>query len=345
MNSLYKKNFLKISDFNKNEIQTIINLAFFLKKQKKSKKEIQYLKNKKIALIFEKESTRTRCAFEIAAFEQGAYSSYFGPGNIHLGYKESTIDTIKILNRMYDGVQYRGNEHKTIKILSQYTKIPIWNGLTNKYHPTQLLADILTMIEFSPKKQISHISCAYVGDASNNISNTILEMAAIMGFEIRFIAPKQYWPNNKLLYKYQNQEKKNNIFCTENIEEGVKNVDFIYTDVWISMGEPEDLWDKKIKILKKYQVNRKMIELTKNSNVKVLHCLPALHDKNTKMGKKFSKLYQFHDGIEITNEVFKKYNNIIFEQAENRLHSIKALMIATLKKNPFKQQKIKKLIL
>ncbi|CAL4042915.1 Ornithine carbamoyltransferase subunit I [Buchnera aphidicola (Phyllaphis fagi)] len=329
MNSLYKKNFLKMSDFNKTEIYEIINLSDFLKKKNRMKQELQYLKKKKIALIFEKQSTRTRCAFEVAIFDQGGYSSYIESKNIHLGYKESISDTAKVLERMYDGIQYRGHDHKNIKILSQNINIPVWNGLTEKYHPTQLLADLLTIQEYSPNKLINNIILAYVGDASNNIANTMLETAHIMGFELRLVAPKKYWPNKKLLNKYQSNNK---IICTESIQEGVKQVDFIYTDVWMSMGESSTILHDKILSLKNYQINNKMLKLTQNNNVQVLHCLPALHDNTTKVGKKISQLYNFNDGIEITNEVFQKYQNIIFQQAENRLHTIKSMMIKTLTK-------------
>ncbi|MCW5197195.1 ornithine carbamoyltransferase [Buchnera aphidicola] len=328
MNCLYKKSFLKMSDLNQTEIKKVIDFAIFLKEQRNKKKERQYLKKKKIALIFEQQSTRTRCAFEIAIYEQGGYSSYLSPKNIHLGYKESILDTAKVLEKMYDGIQYRGCNHNNIKLLSKNIQIPVWNGLTEKYHPTQLLADLMTIQEYSPNKPINHIICAYVGDASNNIGNTILETAHIMNFELRLIAPKKYWPNKKLLNKYKSNNK---ITCTENIKEGVKKVDFIYTDVWISMGESDSVLNEKILALKAYQVNNQMLELTKNNHVQVLHCLPALHDNKTQIGNKISKLFNFHDGIEITNEVFQKYNKIIFQQAENRLHTIKSIMIKTMK--------------
>ncbi|WP_343182386.1 ornithine carbamoyltransferase [Buchnera aphidicola] len=332
MKKLYKRNFLKISDFNKSEITKIIQFARILKKNKEKKKEVRYLKNKKIALIFEQESTRTRCAFEIAAFEQGAYTSYFAPNNLHLGYKESAHDTIKVMEKIYDGIAYRGIKHNNLKILSENSNIPIWNGLTEKYHPTQLLADILTMQECTPQKKISEIICTYVGDASNNIANTILELASILGFNLRLVAPKLYWPNKNTLNKYQIKYNKK-ILCTEDIEQGVKNTDFIYTDVWLSMGTNQKELEKRIKILRKYQVNYQMLELTKNLNIKVLHCLPALHDINTILGKNISEKYNMQNGIEITNDVFQDNKNIIFTQSNNKLHTIKSLMILTLKKN------------
>lgn len=332
MNSLYKKNFLKITNFTKDQIIKIINISILLKNNRKKKQEIQYLKNKKIALIFEQESTRTRCSFEIAAFEQGAKISYLASNNIHLGYKESIFDTIKVLERLYDGIGYRGTNHENLKILAQNSKIPIWNALTKKYHPTQILADLLTMQEYTKNKEISAIKVAYVGDASNNIANTLLELAHVMGFKLHIVAPKEYWPNPNIMQKIFKINKK--IFiCTENIKNGVKDVDFIYTDVWISMGDKKDEWNKKIQLLKKYQINQQLLSYTNNNAIKVLHCLPALHDQKTEIGKKISQSYNLQDGIEITNDIFQKNKEIIFNQSENKLHTIKALMLATLKKN------------
>lgn len=329
MNSLYNKHILKISDLTKQEIKKIITFASILKKNRQNKQEIQYLKNKKIALIFEQKSTRTRCSFEVAAIEQGACVSYLG-SDIHLGYKESITDTIKVLERLYDGIAYRGSNHQDIKIISQNSQIPIWNALTQEYHPTQILSDILTIIECMPNKAIENIICTYVGDASNNIAKTLLEIAQIMKLKLRFLAPKKYWPKIPIS---KNKNIKNNIMCTENIKKGVELSDFIYTDTWISMGEDPLIWKEKIQILKKYQVNEKMIQLSNNKKIQVLHCLPSLHDSNTILGKKISKKYKLNDGIEITNTVFQKYQDIIFTQSENKLHTIKALMILSLIKN------------
>ncbi|CAL4042996.1 Ornithine carbamoyltransferase subunit I [Buchnera aphidicola (Takecallis arundicolens)] len=332
MNNLYKKHCLKIKDLTKHEINQIINLAEVIKKARNKKQEIKYLKNKKIALIFEQESTRTRCSFEVAAFEQGAQVTYLGAGNTHLGYKESISDTMQVLNRLYNGIGYRGIHHNNIKILSHYSKIPIWNALTKKYHPTQLLADLLTIKENTINKSVSEITLAYVGDASNNIANTLLELALIIGFKLHLVAPKEYWPKSDVIQKMYKTNKKK-FLCTENIKEGVKKADFIYTDVWVSMGDKKNEWDKKINLLKKYQINQKLLSYTKNYNIQVLHCLPALHDQNTIIGKKCSTLYNLPDGIEITNEIFQSHKKIIFNQSENKLHTIKALMILTLKKN------------
>ncbi|ANF17108.1 ornithine carbamoyltransferase [Buchnera aphidicola (Schlechtendalia chinensis)] len=338
MNSLYKRNCLRLLDFQTYEVKHIINVARILKSAKKNKREIKYLKNKKIVLIFEKESTRTRCAFEVAAFDQGANVTYLGPGSTHLGYKESIRDTARVLSRMYNGIQYRGHSHHAIETLAQYSEVPVWNGLTERFHPTQILADLLTIQETLPlRKCLSDIKFAYVGDVRNNIGYTLLEAAALFGFDLRLVSPSQFWPKLTFFLKCREQAQKNNgnIICTENIEDGVKNVDFIYSDVWISMGEPETKWKTHINLLKKYQVNSKMLNLTKNSNTKVLHCLPAFHDKDTIMGKKIIKNNNLKFGIEITNQVFESNSKIIFEQSENRLHTIKALMITSLTQNFF----------
>ncbi|QCI17185.1 ornithine carbamoyltransferase [Buchnera aphidicola (Aphis helianthi)] len=332
MNYLYQRHFLRLLDFSDIELENIIILSEKLKKIKKNNQEIQLLKKKNIALIFEKESTRTRCSFEIAAFDQGAHVTYLGPGSTHLGTKESIEDTAKVLSRLYDGIEYRGHNHEVIETLAKYSNVPVWNGLTEKFHPTQIIADLLTMKEVFPKKQFFEIKCAYVGDSHNNIANTLLEAASILGIDLRLISPKKYWPEKNILSLCQEKSKKNKkqIICTENIEEGIKNVDFIYTDVWVSMGEPEKTWKEKIKLLKNYQVNQNMIDMTNNPSVKVLHCLPALHDQKNIIVKSILKEYNLQDGIEITDNIFQKNQGIIFEQAENRLHTIKAILISSL---------------
>ncbi|QCI17762.1 ornithine carbamoyltransferase [Buchnera aphidicola (Acyrthosiphon lactucae)] len=334
MNDLYQRDFLRLLDFTSLEINNIIILAQKLKKYKKNNQEIQLLNKKNIALIFEKESTRTRCSFEVAAFDQGAHVTYLGPGSTHLGTKESIEDTAKILGRLYDGIQYRGHRHRTIEILAKYSKAPVWNGLTEKFHPTQLLADLLTIKEIFPEKKFHKIKCAYVGDAHNNMGNSLLEAASLVGLDLRLVSPKECWPEKKLFKFCQKQIKKNkgNIICTENINEGVNNVDFIYTDVWVSMGEPLEVWENRINLLKSYQVNHSMLDMTHNPQIKVLHCLPALHDQKTNIGKSILKKYGFKDGMEITDDIFQKNQKIIFEQAENRLHTIKAILISSLLK-------------
>lgn len=335
MNTLYKKSCLRLLDFNSHEIQHIIKVAGSLKNLKKNGKEKCYLNNKKIVLIFDKESTRTRCAFEVAAFDQGANVTYLGPGSTHLEYKESIQDTARVLSRMYNGIQYRGHNHKTIESLKKYSTIPVWNGLTKKFHPTQILADLLTIKELLPFKSLSNVSCAYVGDAKNNIGNTLLEAASLLGFNLRLVAPIELWPQSNFFLKCKLQANKNggDIICTENIKIGVQHVDIIYTDVWISMGESKEMWNNRVKLLKKYQVNSDMIHLTQNKNVQVLHCLPSFHDESTIIGKKIIQENNLKNGIEITNDIFELYSNTIFEQSENRLHTIKALMITSLIEN------------
>ncbi|AYN24701.1 ornithine carbamoyltransferase [Buchnera aphidicola] len=334
MNYLYQRDCLRLLDFTTIELKNIITLSEKLKKIKKSHQEIKFLKQKNIALIFEKESTRTRCSFEVAAFDQGAHVTYLGPGSTHLGTKESIEDTARVLSRLYDGIQYRGHNHKTIEILAQYSTVPVWNGLTEKFHPTQLMADLLTMKEIFPNKDFSDIKCAYVGDSRNNIGNSFLEAASIVGLDLRLVSPKKCWPDKNLFTECKNLAKKNqgNIICTENIKEGVKNTDFIYTDVWVSMGEDQTMWKERIELLRNYQLNDSMIEMTKNPKVKILHCLPALHDQKTIIGKSILEKYRLKDGMEITDNLFQKHQKIIFEQAENRLHTIKALLISSLVK-------------
>ncbi|MCU4136864.1 ornithine carbamoyltransferase [Buchnera aphidicola (Sitobion miscanthi)] len=334
MNNLYQRDCLRLLDFTSLELKNIIMLAQKLKKYKKNNQEIQLLKKKNIALIFEKESTRTRCSFEVAAFDQGACVTYLGPGSTHLGTKESIEDTAKILGRLYDGIQYRGHNHRTIEILAKYSKAPVWNGLTEKYHPTQLLADLLTIKETFPAKKFYEIKCAYVGDAHNNMGNSLLEAASLVGLDLRLVAPKECWPEKKL-FKYCEEKikkTKGSIICTEKISEGVKDVDLIYTDVWVSMGEPEKVWEKRINLLSSYQVNNSMLYKTNNPKVQVLHCLPALHDQKTNIGKSILKQYGFKNGMEITDDVFQNNQKIIFEQAENRLHTIKAIIVSSLLK-------------
>ncbi|CAL4322809.1 ornithine carbamoyltransferase [Buchnera aphidicola] len=334
MSNLYQRHCTRLFDFSDIEIKKIINLAADLKKIKSKKREIGYLKNKKIALIFEKESTRTRCAFEVAAFDQHANVTYLGPGSTHLGYKESLQDTAEILSSLYDGIQYRGGKHENIMILSKYSKVPVWNGLTDRFHPTQLLSDLLTMQELSTEKNLKRKKIVYIGDAQNNIANTILEASVLTNFNLSIIAPKEYWPEKKIFNCCQSiaKEKKIKIECTDSISDGIKNADFIYTDVWISMGESKETWENKIKILLPYQVNKKLIELSNNKNIEVLHCLPAMHNKETVMGEMLLKKLGLKNGLEITKEIFQTYRKTIFRQAENRIHTIKALMIATLLK-------------
>lgn len=332
MNQLYQRSFLRLMDFTVDEIKYLLRLSNYVKYQKNTQSEIQKLHKKNIVLIFENNSTRTRCAFEVAAFDQGACITCLTPNISQIGYKESIKDTAKILGRMYHGIQYRGYHQYIVETFSKYSGIPVWNGLTAKFHPTQLLADLMTIQEHSPNKKFSQIKLAYVGDTKNNIGNSLLEAAAIMGFDLRLIAPSVFWPTQDLFINYKKLAQSNhgNITLTEDISHGVQNVDFLYTDVWVSMGENEKIWEKRISLLSPYQVNKKMIQQTNNPNVKFLHCLPSLHNNDTTIGKKISNKYNLTNGLEVTNEIFESTHSIVFDQAENRLHTAKALMMATL---------------
>ncbi|AKC59629.1 ornithine carbamoyltransferase [Blochmannia endosymbiont of Polyrhachis (Hedomyrma) turneri] len=332
MNTLYQRSFLRLMDFTLDEIHSLLELAYKLKKNKHEKKETPQLIGKNIVLIFENNSTRTRCCFEVAAFDQGARTTCLHPNISQMGHKESIKDTAKILGRLYDGIQYRGYSQNIIQTFAQYSNIPVWNGLTAKFHPTQLLADLMTIQEQLAHKPFNQITLAYVGDTRNNIGNSLLEASAVIGMNLRLISPRIFWPKKNFFSQCQQLAKNKNadIILTENINEGVKNVDFLYTDVWVSMGEHEKIWEERITLLKKYQVNISMIEQTNNKNVKFLHCLPALHDEKTIIGKKIAKKYNLENGIEVTNEIFESDYSVVFEQAENRLHTIKSVMLATL---------------
>ncbi|NOH71802.1 ornithine carbamoyltransferase [Vibrio pectenicida] len=329
--NLRNRNFLKLLDYSSEEIQFLIDLASDLKKAKYAGTEQKKLTGKNIALIFEKASTRTRCAFEVAAFDQGAQISYIGPSGSQIGHKESMKDTARVLGRMYDGIEYRGFKQTIVEELGQYAGVPVWNGLTNEFHPTQILADLLTMLEHSPSKQLHDITFAYLGDARNNMGNSLLVGAAKMGMDIRLIAPKAYWPKKELVETSQHIAKQTgaNITLTENIEQGVKGCDFLYTDVWLSMGEASESWDERVAQLRPYQVNMNTIEKTDNPNVKFMHCLPAFHNDETIIGKEVAEKYGM-SGLEVTEEVFESRHSIVFDEAENRMHTIKAVMVATL---------------
>ncbi|WP_145509036.1 ornithine carbamoyltransferase [Yersinia alsatica] len=332
MSQFYKRHFLRLLDFTPAEITALLELAAELKQAKKSGHEQQKLVGKNIALIFEKDSTRTRCSFEVAAYDQGARVTYLGPGGSQIGHKESIKDTARVLGRMYDGIQYRGHGQQVVETLAEFAGVPVWNGLTNEFHPTQLLADLLTMQEHLPGKPLSEMKFAYLGDARNNMGNTMLEAAALVGMDLRLVAPKACWPEAKLVAACQAQAQKtgSKITLTEDIAEGVKGADFLYTDVWVSMGEPKEVWQERVALLKPYQVNMNVVKLTGNPQVKFLHCLPAFHDDQTTVGKQMAELYDLPNGIEVTEEVFESAHSIVFDQAENRLHTIKAVMVATL---------------
>lgn len=329
--NLKNRHFLKELDFRQEEMKYLLDLSIKLKKDKKSGKEKKMLMGKNIALIFEKDSTRTRCAFEVAALDQGAHVTYLGPSGSQIGNKESMKDTARVLGRMYDGIQYRGFGQSIVEELAEYAGVPVWNGLTNEFHPTQILADFMTMMEHC-KKPLKKMAFCFMGDAKNNVANSLMAGAAIMGMDYRAIGPKSCQPSSELVKQCQAIAKKSGakITLTDDVAKGVKGVDFIYTDVWVSMGEPEAIWAERIKLLKAYQVNSKVIKLTGNPNVKFLHCLPAFHNRETKIGEKIYQTYKL-DGMEVTEDVFESKHSIVFDEAENRMHTIKAVIYATLK--------------
>lgn len=328
--NLKKRSLLKLLDFTPDEILFLLNLSADLKKAKYAGNEQQKLKGKNIALIFEKASTRTRCAFEVAAYDQGAHVTYLGPTGSQIGKKESMKDTARVLGRMYHGIQYRGFGQEIVEELAKYSGVPVWNGLTDEFHPTQILADFLTMMEYS-NKPLNKIKFCYLGDARNNVGNSLLIGAAKMGMDIRISAPKNVQPAHKLVNQAYEIAKKTdaNIFITDKVENAVKHCDFLYTDVWVSMGEPEEVWAKRIKLLKPYQINKQVMEMTNNPDVKFLHCLPAFHNRETQIGEEIYQKFGLN-AMEVTEEVFESDASIVFPQAENRVHTIKAIMVATL---------------
>ena len=305
MIDLRGKHFLKDLDFSKEELLYLLDLSKTLKAEKKARRERHRLAGRNIALIFEKTSTRTRCAFEVAAYDQGASVTYLGPSGSQIGHKETMKDTARVLGRMYDAIEYRGYAQATCEELAAHAGVPVYNGLTDEFHPTQILADVLTMIEHSTKP-LERISYCYLGDARNNMGNSLLAGGAILGMDVRLAAPKSCWPEQPLIDQCNAIAKQSGarITITEDVAEGVKNADFLYTDVWVSMGEPESKWEERIRIMKPYQVNRRCMELTGNPNVKFLHCLPAFHNRDTKVGAEIFAKYGL-DGVEVSEEVFE----------------------------------------
>lgn len=328
---LHNRHFLKLLDFTPDEIQHLIDLSFALKKAKYAGHEEKKLTGKNIALIFEKSSTRTRCAFEVAAFDQGAQVTYLGPSGSQIGHKESMKDTARVLGRMYDGIEYRGFGQHIVEELAEFAGVPVWNGLTTEFHPTQILADLMTMLEHAPGKKLHQISFAYLGDARNNMGNSLMVGAAKMGMDIRLVAPVSFWPEAELVATCQAlaQESGGKITLTEYVAEGVAGVDFLYTDVWVSMGESKDAWSERVALMKPYQVNADVIRATNNPQVKFMHCLPAFHNEHTQTGREIEMAYGLK-GLEVTEEVFESAHSIVFDEAENRMHTIKAVMVATL---------------
>ncbi len=330
MFNLRNRSFLKLLDFTPKEIDFLIDLSLDLKAAKYGGYEQPKLAGKNIALIFEKASTRTRCAFEVAAFDQGAHVTYLGPSGSQIGHKESMKDTARVLGRMYDGIQYRGFAQQTVEELAAYSGVPVWNGLTNEFHPTQVLADFMTMIEHA-NAPLTEIAFCYLGDARNNMGNSLLVGAAKMGMDVRIAAPKEVQPSPELVKTCKEIAMKTgaDILITDKVQEAVEGCDFLYTDVWVSMGEKESVWKDRIELLKPYQVNQRVLEMTENPEVKFLHCLPAFHNRETVLGEDIFQKFGL-DGMEVTEEVFESEHSIVFDEAENRLHTIKAVMVATL---------------
>ncbi|MGX9418147.1 ornithine carbamoyltransferase [Vibrio sp. WJH972] len=329
--NLRNRNFLKLLDFTPKEIQFLLDLAADLKKAKYAGTEQKKLLGKNIALIFEKSSTRTRCAFEVAAHDQGAQVSYLGPSGSQIGHKESMKDTARVLGRMYDGIEYRGYGQSIVEELGEFAGVPVWNGLTDEFHPTQILADFLTILEHSRGKALHEVKLAYLGDARNNMGNSLMVGAAKMGLDIRLIAPKAFWPEEELVAQCQAIAETTGatITLTEDVAQGVKGCDFLYTDVWVSMGEAAEAWDERVALMTPYQINMDVIKQTGNPKVKFMHCLPAFHNDETTLGKEIADKYGMK-GLEVTEEVFESAHSIVFDEAENRMHTIKAIMVATL---------------
>jgi ornithine carbamoyltransferase len=328
--NLRNRHFLKLLDFSPQEIGFLLDLAVDLKKAKYAGLEQPRLTGKNIALIFEKASTRTRCAFEVAAYDQGAHVTYLGPSGSQMGSKETMKDTARVLGRMYDGIEYRGFGQKIVEELAQYAGVPVWNGLSNEYHPTQVLADLQTMMEHSDKP-LRQVSFAYLGDARNNMGNSLLVGAAKMGMDFRSVAPAIAQPDRELVLQAKKiaRETGAKITITDDLGQGVNGCDFLCTDVWVSMGEPEDVWQERIEMLQPFQVNAAAMEKTGNPNVKFLHCLPAFHNRETKIGEDIYRKFGL-EAMEVTEEVFESAASIVWDEAENRIHTIKAVMVATL---------------
>lgn len=327
---LSHRTFLKELDFTPEEFRHLLELSARIKADRRSGCEEQRLRGKNIAVIFEKTSTRTRCAFEVAAHQQGAHVTYLEPSSSQLGHKESIKDTARVLGRYYDGIEYRGSDQRLVEELAQYAGVPVWNGLTDQWHPTQSLADVLTMWEHTDKP-LHQVSFAYLGDARNNVGNSLLITGAMLGMDVRMVCPSSLHNAPEIVDEARKVAAGTGarITLTEDVVEGVAGVDFVYTDVWLSMGEPPELWDERIALLKPYQVTSAVLQATGNPRVKFMHCLPAFHNGDTTVGAKIA-VRTGMTALEVTDEVFESSHSIVFDQAENRLHTIKAVLVATL---------------
>ncbi|MFB7193201.1 ornithine carbamoyltransferase [Streptomyces sp. NPDC056240] len=324
------RHFLKEVDFTAEEFRGLIDLAAELKAAKKAGTETRHLAGRNIALIFEKTSTRTRCAFEVAAADQGASTTYLDPSGSQIGHKESVRDTAHVLGRMFDAIEYRGDSQSGVEELAAYAGVPVYNGLTDDWHPTQMLADVLTMVEHCDRP-LERIAFSYLGDARFNMGNSYLVTGALLGMDVRIVAPREYWPADEIVVQARKLAETSGarITLTEDIPEGVAGADFVVTDVWVSMGEPKEVWAERIAALAPYAVTMDVLRATGNADVKFLHCLPAFHDLGTKVGREIHEAYGL-DSLEVTDEVFESAHSVVFDEAENRLHTIKAIMVATL---------------
>ena len=334
--NLKGRDYLKELDFTQEELVYLLDLSRDLKRAKYAGTEQKMLTGKSVALIFEKTSTRTRISFEVGCYDQGAHVTYLDPQSSQLGHKESVADTARVLSGVFDAIEFRGSAHEVVETLAEYSDVPVYNGLTDDWHPTQMLADFLTMREHS-HKPFDNISYAYMGDARSNMGNSLLIMGAIMGSDVRIISPKHLWPSQAVqdAARARAEETGARVLLTEDPAEGLPGADFVHTDVWVSMGEPKEVWDERIALLKPYQVNKQALAATGNPKAKFMHCLPAFHDTKTKVGQDIAAKTGMTNGLEVTDDVFESGANIAFKQAENRLHTIKAVMVATIGNQPF----------
>lgn len=328
--NLHNRNFLTLRDFSAKEIEFLLKLASELKASKYAGTEQPRLRGKHIAMIFEKDSTRTRIGFEIAAADQGMHATYLGPGGTHLGHKETARDTARVLDRIYDAIEYRGFSQETVQTLADYSTVPVYNGLTDEFHPTQILADFLTMQEHTARR-LGEIAFCFIGDTGSNMGDSLLIGAAKMGMDVRLCGPEQMWPDGDIQqYAREIAEKSGaEITITSDLDEGVRDTDFVYTDVWLSMGDPESEWEQRIALMKPYQVTADVMGRTGNPNAKFMHCLPAFHNADTEVGSMIRDKFGL-DAMEVTDEVFESDASIVFDQAENRMHTIKAVLVATI---------------
>jgi ornithine carbamoyltransferase len=326
---LFGRSLLQERDLSKSQFHGLIRNAVELRTLRRERREPRLLEGLHFALVFQKSSTRTLSSFSVAAADQGAASTYFGPGSTHFGSKESVYDSAKVLGRYFNGIAFRGHQHDVVEELSEHAGVPVWNALTELWHPTEMLADVMTMLDHS-SKPLEAMTLCYLGDGKNNIANSLVMAGAILGFEVRIIAPRQLWPDPKLVEQAHvlGEGSGARLVVTDDVAAGVDLADFLYTDVWVSMGEPQEVWDERISLLAPYQVNSEVVKATGNREVRFLHCLPAFHDRGSELGRDLLDRYGL-DALEVTDEVFRSSASVVFDQAENRLHTIKALMVAT----------------